>query len=63
MSEKLVTVCDSCLCASCWQYEFLCENYKEAGTRQMTIPQLRELNREHPCYWKADHEIANDVPA
>lgn len=57
--ETLITVCDACLCASCWQYIFLCERYRSAGTRRMTVAQLRELGHESESYWKTDAELAN----
>lgn len=57
-AEELITVCSSCLCASCWQYIFICENYKHASTVQKTRAELATLNREHSCYWKTDEELA-----
>ena len=56
--EDLITVCDSCFQASCWQFKFMCDNYQSAGTVQKTRKELRELNREHPSYWKTDKELA-----
>ena len=32
-----ITVCASCLRASCWQGEFYCDDYKSAGTVEKTI--------------------------
>lgn len=58
LSRKLITVCDSCLCASCWQGVFYCDNHKQAGITQLTKAKLRKLNREHSCYWKTDIELA-----
>ncbi|MGD0968652.1 MAG: hypothetical protein ABR949_10225 [Candidatus Aquilonibacter sp.] len=52
MSPK-VTVCDACLCASCWQGVFYCGQYRTAGTKQMTVTALRRLKREHESYWSA----------
>ena len=60
MGEKKITVCDSCLCASCWQYIHLCENHREAGTRQMTRAELKAIGREHPSYWKTDYELTRE---
>lgn len=54
---RLVTVCSACLCASCWLGEFYCEKAKsgrQAGTKQMTVAELRALDREHPDYWKPE---------
>lgn len=53
--EKLlntsITVCDSCLRASCWQGSFMCENHKSAGTTTKTIRELKELGKENSFYW------------
>jgi len=49
--ERLITVCDACLCASCWHGIFLCEDYQTAGTVQKTPRELRKLDREHPSYY------------
>lgn len=49
--DKLITVCASCLRATCWYYMFLCDNYLDADITQKTVKELRELNREHGCYW------------
>lgn len=46
-----VTVCDSCYRASCIQGEFYCENYKTAGTKEITIEELKKLNLENSDYW------------
>ncbi len=49
--EATVTVCSSCLQASCWQGKYYCGNYRNAGTKQMTVRELRKLNYEHESYW------------
>jgi hypothetical protein len=49
-----VTVCDACLCASCWLGEFYCDDYKTAGTVNMPIAKLRTMALEHPDYWKRE---------
>ena len=51
MDERLVTVCDSCFCASCWNGLFYCDDYIGAGTVDLPVSRLRELNREHPSYY------------
>lgn len=56
--EDLITVCDHCLQASCWQSEFYCDDYKTAGTTTKKRAELAELNRENPSYWKTDKELA-----
>lgn len=48
---ELVTVCDSCFQASCWQGEFYCDNYKTAGIVQKTRKELAKLNLESSDYW------------
>lgn len=50
--DDKITVCDRCLQASCWQGEFMCEDCWAAGTVEKTVADLRDLNREHPDYWK-----------
>ena len=52
MSDKaLVTVCDNCLRAGCWQDGLFCNNYLTAGTIEKTMDELRVLNLESPKYW------------
>ena len=51
-SERVVTVCDQCLTACCWQGRFLCDKAAYAGTVDKSVAELRELNREHPSYWE-----------
>jgi hypothetical protein len=58
-SDELITVCDKCLQASCWQGIFMCNDSQTAGTVQKTKDELRKLNREHPSYWKTDIELAD----
>lgn len=57
--NDLITVCDHCLQASCWQAIFFCDYAREAGTIQKTRAELRKLNRENESYWKTDEELAN----
>ena len=47
-----VTVCASCLRASCWQGSFYCEKYKTAETVEKTRGELRKLNLESSDYWE-----------
>lgn len=51
--DPLITVCDACLCASCWQGVFYCQRYKSAGTKRMRRSELAALDRESPDYWEA----------
>lgn len=52
----MVTVCDSCLQACCWQGNFMCEDSREAGTRDISVKELRKLDRENEKYWIIDLE-------
>ncbi len=49
--ERLITVCDKCLQASCWQGVFMCDESQAAGTVEKTIKELTKLGLEHPSYW------------
>ena len=49
-----VTVCASCLKASCWQGAYLCDWADSSGTTERTVEQLRELDLEHPDWWHVD---------
>ena len=51
MEDRLVTVCDKCLRASCWHGEFMCDDARSAGTVQKTVAQLRSLRLEHPHHF------------
>lgn len=47
-----VTVCDRCLCACCWQGEFMCEDARKAGTVVKTVAELRAgKHGESEHYW------------
>lgn len=58
MSDQLITVCDACLCASCWQGLFMCDRSKTAGTVQKTRAELKKLGLENPCYWLTDRQLS-----
>lgn len=49
--ERLITVCDACLRASCWHMTFPCQDYQTAGTMKKTARELRKLDLEHPDYY------------
>ena len=49
--KNLITVCDKCFCASCWQGILMCDNARIAGATERTIEQLTILDLEHPSYW------------
>jgi hypothetical protein len=55
----LITVCDRCLCATCWQGEFMCDEAQTAGTVKKPRAELVALGREHPSYLLTDAEIAS----
>ena len=46
-----VTVCDSCLKATSWYGEFLCEEARTAGTKVMFVGELKKLGLEHESHW------------
>src|SRR3990172_3555488 len=50
--DKLITVCDKCLTASCWNGIFMCEQAEDAGIVQKTYRELIILGLEHPSYFK-----------
>jgi len=52
-----ITVCSACKCATCWQGEFYCQDYRTAGTVEITIREARALNRENPTWWLRDEGI------
>ena len=51
MTKSTVTVCSSCLQATCWQGIFYCNEYRTAGTVEKTREELKELALEHSSYW------------
>ena len=55
--DKMITVCDKCLRASCWQGISMCPQSQTAGTTQITVTALQKLNLESACYWKTDDEL------
>lgn len=55
-NTRKVTVCDACEKASCWQGEFYCDDYKTAGTKELSVAELEVLDLEHPDYWTENVE-------
>lgn len=53
----LITVCDSCLRASCWQRVFICDASRHCGTLQKTRSELMALRLEHPSHLKTDEVL------
>jgi hypothetical protein len=52
--NRRVTVCNACLCASCWQGMFRCSCALLAGTTTKTVTELKALELESPHFWKKD---------
>ena len=53
--DVVVTVCDACLRACCWQGEFMCADARTAGTVERTVGELRQgKHGEHESYWNID---------
>lgn len=53
--NKMITVCDTCLRACCWQGAFMCDGARYAGTVDKTVKQLRaERAGEHEDYWRGE---------
>lgn len=59
-ARQLITVCDKCFRATCWQGMFMCEEAREAGIVKKSRRHLARLNLEHPCYWKTDNELLDE---
>lgn len=55
--DRWVTVCDQCKRASCWRGTFMCDKARTAGTIDLPLPKLRELNLEHASYWQRDEDV------
>jgi hypothetical protein len=47
-----VAVCSACKRASCFQGVWFCEEARSASVVWLSVDVLRELDREHPCYWR-----------
>jgi epoxyqueuosine reductase QueG len=50
----LITVCDKCFRACCWQGTFMCDESYSAGTVEKPVKELRKLGEEHSDYWLTD---------
>lgn len=57
--DAMITVCNSCLLASCWRGVFLCDDAYMAGTTKKTKVELVLLGREHKDWW--DDETYNRI--
>ena len=45
-TERMVTVCDKCLQASCWHGIFMCDEARYAGTVEMPVSELLRLGHQ-----------------
>ena len=61
--DDLITVCDRCLCATCWQGAFLCDEAYSAGIVKKPRAELVALGREHPSHLRTDEQITRDASA
>jgi hypothetical protein len=51
--DDVITVCDHCMRACCWQGEFMCDGARSAGTVDRTVSELRAGSYgESEDYWK-----------
>lgn len=55
--NEMITVCDQCFMACCWQGIFMCDNARDAGTVKKSRQELIALNLEHHCYMKSDQQL------
>lgn len=64
--DPLVTVCDKCWRACCWQGEFMCENAGGAGIVDRKVSSLivdgDSFFGEHPDYWNKDLKVGHRRP-
>lgn len=52
--DYFVTVCDKCLCASCWHGDFLCQESQSAGTCETLASTLIKLGNENPEHFSRE---------
>jgi len=58
VDNKLIEVCNRCQTASCWYGEFMCDESKTAGTKLLTIRELKGLGLENVDNWDDKKLIA-----
>lgn len=51
---EMITVCDKCFRACCWQGEFMCEDSRTAGTVEKSVEELRSLHKENEYYRESE---------
>jgi hypothetical protein len=55
-ADQMITVCDQCLRACCWKGIFMCDDSRDAGTRELSAGTLAIIDREHSDYWDGTYE-------
>jgi hypothetical protein len=50
--DRQITVCASCLQASCWQGIFMCDEAECSDIIELPISKLIELDLENPRFWE-----------
>jgi hypothetical protein len=63
MNDRLITVCDNCLKASCWNGIFYCDKYRTAGVTKVPVSKLRSLGYENESYWDEQYDNFIGLPA
>jgi hypothetical protein len=58
MTDYYVTVCASCLTASCWHGEHGCQSSKTANICDIKASQLDKEKREHPGNYSREKLLA-----
>jgi hypothetical protein len=47
---KKIIVCSSCLCSTCWQGLFMCQDSLNADIKEISVDEALKLGKEHPSY-------------
>ena len=56
-NKKIVQVCSICLSACCWQGEIMCSDAIAAGTKILSVYELKNLKKEDESYWSDETDI------
>jgi len=51
--NKIITVCENCLCACCAQGKHQCKK-PDSGTTKKTVFELRQLEIENEFFWHGE---------
>jgi len=54
IKDRLITVCEECLRACCWQGEFMCDDARDADITEKPVSELMALGLESSHYWEND---------